>query len=291
MPDSLRARLAGRERAPSGHARGTPHLLCRRAWLAFSLLLLTISGQSLADDGKVDEFIQELFLGEVVYPQDAGEIQFTTGFLWRNEGQGGGRIPLSMEYGITDYFQLGVQVPLATLREDDVSGVGHIEFEAYCNLLNDPESGWAAGLGFGLGLPTATPEVAGDAYIYEPFLVVYRELSWGAALNFSAGLEIDEPRHDQEPTGVAGELATALLRRRDAFVFLLEAAVEIDKDEAPVSMAPGAYWQPAVAMWELGVSMPVTLADTSTDVGVFVLFNLEFGGRDHRDGGPAADDN
>lgn len=259
----------------------TPGRILRRAVVCSVAVALVAATAAQAQEGSVDEFFQELFLGESVYPQEWRELQFSTGFLSRHEGRHDHRLPVLLEYGITDRFQVALELPVDWVREDDERhrGVGNIELETYWNIFNDPCSGWAAGLGFGLGFPTATEEVGEDAYIYEPFFVVYRQIDACTAWNVSAGIEIEDSREEDE-TEVAGEVAAALIRRCDPFVFLLESGVEIESEETPVRLAPGAYWQPQNANWEIGASLPIGLNSHAPDVGAFVLVTFEFGGDD-----------
>ncbi|NQT12616.1 MAG: hypothetical protein HQ582_07705 [Planctomycetes bacterium] len=275
--------MAHRERNGGGTEPARGQTLRWAAVCCFGIALM-MSSAAEGQERALDEFFQELFLGESVYPQESKELQFTTGFLWRHEGRHDHRLPVLLEYGITDRFQVALELPVDWVRDDDQrhGGVGNIELETYWNFLNNPSSGWAAGVGFGLGFPAATDEVGDDAYLYEPFFVAYRQVGDCAAFNVSAGLEIEDPRHEDE-TEVAGEVAAALIRRCDPFVLLLEAGVEIETDETPVRLAPGVYWQPDDANWEIGVSLPIGLSSDAPDIGVFALWTVEFGGDDDRD--------
>lgn len=278
----------GQERCAPRNVWQTPHLRshaakmhCLRAVIACVVFASVMSDSVSAQEEheSVEQIFQELFLGESVYPQEARELQFTTGFLFAHERQHDSRIPVLIEYGLTDRLQIGIEVPIDFLGADD--GVGNIELEGYWNLLNDRRSGWAAGIGLGLGLPTATPEVGEEELIYEPFFIVYRELD-SLAINFSAGLEIEDSSE------ITGELAVALIKRWKPFVLILETGLEIEPDETSLRLAPAIYWQPPCANWELGVSVPVGLNADTPDIGVFVLFTIEFGGTD--DDELAADD-
>ena len=57
---------------------------------------------------EVRQPLQELFLTEVVYPQEKGETQLTFSVLLDRAPAGGSAlIPLSIEYGLTDRWQIG----------------------------------------------------------------------------------------------------------------------------------------------------------------------------------------
>ncbi len=232
-----------------------------------------------AEPYQVEEVFQELFLGEIVYPQERGEIQFTTGFLWVRERPENSRLPVVLEYGITDRLQIAAELPVDFIRSEEAKaeGIGNVELEVYYNFFSDRCSGWAAGLGLGAGLPSATSDVGEDAFIYEPFLVLYRDFG-RAQVNFSAGLEIEDPRGGDEAAGISGDVAAAWFTKRNSLVYLLECGVEIEQDATPVRLAPGIYWQPPTRNMEIGISLPIGLGGDAPEVGVFVLATWEFGG-------------
>ena len=241
------------------------------------------------NDAKVEELVQEVFLGEIVYPQDQGELQFTTGyllankgnnFLWGSKGEDDFQIPVLLEYGLTDRLQLGTLIPVDFLRtgQAENEGVGNVELELYYNFYNDRRSGRAYGVGFALGLPPATSEIGENALSYEPFFVAYQQFNQ-YALNFSASLEIEEPlgKDQDRDSDIGGDLSLAVIRKYDTVTLLAEIETEIESDNTLLRLAPGLYWQPR-DNFELGVSLPIGLTNDTPDLGVFVLMTIEFGG-------------
>ena len=241
------------------------------------------------NDSKVEELVQEVFLGEIVYPQDQGELQFTTGyllankgnnFLWGSKGEDDFQIPVLLEYGLTDRLQFGTLIPVNFLRtgQAESEGVGNVELELYYNFYNDRRSGRAYGVGFALGLPPATSEIGENALSYEPFFVAYQQFNQ-YALNFSASLEIEEPlgKDQERDSDVGGDLSLAVIRKYDTVTLLAEIETQIESDNTLLRLAPGLYWQPR-DNFELGVSLPIGLTNDTPDLGVFVLMTIEFGG-------------
>jgi hypothetical protein len=229
---------------------------------------------------KVEELVEELFLGEVVYPQDAGEIQFSIGHFWHDGRSDRSTLPVLLEYGITDRLQVGVMLPTSFYESSDPEahdGLANVEFEVYWSFLNDRETGWAAGIGFGYSLPEAVTGAGEDAHGYEPFVVLYREFGCDA-LNFSAAVEIEDPRDSDEARETSGDLAAAYIRplANLPLTALLELATEIEAHETQVQLAPGAYYRPPTAIWEIGCSLPIGLAGEVPDLGVFVMLTFEF---------------
>ncbi|RMF94093.1 MAG: hypothetical protein D6741_12955 [Planctomycetota bacterium] len=228
----------------------------------------------------IEPILQDLFLGESVYPQERGEWQVTTGFLWAEKREHDFEIPTLIEYGITDRLQFGVEVPTTFLRNgpDDYEGVGNIELDTYYNFWNDPCSRTAYGMGFTIGLPEATPHVGKDAVLYEPYFVAYGENDLFAT-NVYTAIEIEDPLDEHEDTTVGAQFDVACFTEIGSFVPLFELGVELEENgETPVRLAPGIYWKPeAWPETEFGVSLPIGLNEEAADLGVFVLLTWEFG--------------
>ena len=51
-------------------------------------------------------------MAETVFPQEKGELQVTLGpEYWKGKELNEARLPLSLEYGITDRVQVGLEIP------------------------------------------------------------------------------------------------------------------------------------------------------------------------------------
>ena len=77
----------------------------------------------------VPQPIQELFQTEAVYPQQEGELQFTLLPPYRNSPtREKVEIPMSMEFGITDAWQIEVGwTTLQLVTEPTQVGIGNLE--------------------------------------------------------------------------------------------------------------------------------------------------------------------
>ncbi len=249
--------------------------------LAACLMASTACGQEEAEEegeNLIRPMFEELFLGTIVYAQEEGALQVTSGFFWNQRREDYHRVPLILEYGITERFQIEAELPIDFERggPGNAEGLGNVELGAYYNFYNNPCQGRAFGVGFELGLPSATNGVGKDALIYEPFFVAYQEFQ-PFAVNFSAGLEIEDPTVTGEETEVAGELAIAAFRRVGQFVPILELGMEIETEETDMRLAPGIYWKPPRHKGvEIGVSLPIGLTKSAPDIGAFLQINLEF---------------
>ncbi len=231
------------------------------------------------DDGDdmIEQKVQELFLGTIVYPQERHELQITAGYFQGVEVREDGTHPFEIEYGITDRFQLGVEAPFNQFsdEEDRLEGVEHVSLEAYYNFYNNPRSRTAFGLGYEYGIPVREPDDEPRVHLHEPFFVAYQEFG-ETAVNFSAGLEIED---STEETEVEGELALGIFREVGRFVPMLELGLELQEESNPLVLAPGLFWKPRDGC-EIGASLPIGLTPSAPDVGVFFLVIFEFGGDD-----------
>lgn len=85
-----------------------------------------------------DEIPQQdfLFLFETAYTQEQGEWQATAAADWQRDPDAS-LYAIEFEYGITDRFQVSVELPF--LDEDGVSGIGDVEFGAAYALLKEDD--------------------------------------------------------------------------------------------------------------------------------------------------------
>ena len=239
------------------------------------------AGDGEEGDAKVARIMEELFLGTVVYPQDQGELQISFGFFRGFEERRDWQLPLEIEYGVTDSFQLELELPIDLWHDEDLrSGVGHLGLGAYYNFYSNRETGSALGVGFSLGIP-ALQDDEFQTLLYEPFFVAYHAFD-SFAVNYSAELTIEDPLAGGE-TEVGSELVLSVFHPMGRFVPILEIAAEIETDRTPVRLAPGLMWKLGDDGKELGISLPIGLNRDAPDLGVFVLLIIEFGGDDAED--------
>jgi hypothetical protein len=82
-----------------------------RAVAAATALLLCASGAG-AQVVEPDEPIQELFVGETVFVQGRGEVQFTTVLDGRKSGdEKSWTATQEFQYGVTDWLELDAALP------------------------------------------------------------------------------------------------------------------------------------------------------------------------------------
>jgi hypothetical protein len=227
------------------------------------------------DEDQVTPIIEELFLGKIVYPQEKDEVQLTFGYFDGVEATANSETIFEIEYGITDRFQIGFEVPIESAEEEEpFEGVRNLNFELYYNFYNERSTGRAYGIGCEFGVPIDAAAGESRAYVYEPFFIAYQEYG-DYALNLSAALEIEDPLA-VEATETVGDVAFGIIGKAENIVPLLELRVEIASDETPVLLAPGFYAKSFIKPFDVAVSFPIGLNDDAPDFAVFFLAVVEF---------------
>jgi opacity protein-like surface antigen len=227
------------------------------------------------EDEQVTPYIEELFLGKIVYPQEAGEVQLTGGYFHGDEVSENSSFLFEVEYGITDQLQIGAEAATHFEPDESFQDLQQCSVGVYYNFYNDRQTGGAYGLGFEFGLPVDATGDEPRACVYEPFFVAYQDYR-SFAVNLSAALEIADPVARGEETDVAGDVTLAVFRRVGRIATILETNVGFDSEESPVRLAPGLYWRPFDVPLDLAVSLPVGLNHDAPNLGVFVLMIFEF---------------
>ena len=133
--------------------------------MKYLLLLFILTPFAHADSGN-PELVEELFLNEIVYSQEKGALQLTAQFNWADkndstsEAEGSFFHPvLEAEYGITDEFQVSLELPFQFGGGEDKSGLSNTAIGALYKFYDNAENGWALSFATEVGLPRASNEV------------------------------------------------------------------------------------------------------------------------------------
>lgn len=238
------------------------------------------SGPASADQsGPVDEIIQELFLGETVYPQERYELQMSGGLQWRHtDGLKSFEMPLLLELGLTSRLQVELGMPVVVIPAPEVvSGAGNIEMGALYNVYRDRSREFALSLGVEAMLPSLSSRVGQSAYTFEPFLIAYKALGPIYA-NVSGSVEVSFPT--QGETEVGGDLAVGLFKPFGALVPVFEFALAFEDEGATVQVAPGLIWHPGYEL-EVGLAVAIDLSEAANRAVLFTsTWEMEFGDED-----------
>jgi hypothetical protein len=268
-----------------------------RRWLA---MIGVVTGQVLAGSGRVDakaqepaeptpSLIQEAFEGELVYPQERGELQVTlAGRVTRGDDerqlQSGGAI----EFGLTSRWQVQLEWEEAGFHYPRLGGRywsgGGGEVGTQYSFMRLGGSPFHIGAGLALRL------LSGDETAAEPRVTPSAMLGWDGFERLhafaSASLAGREPAEDGVAERASGRTVdwnlglvapfrrvrlTAELARRG-----LAAGHELRLAPGLVVVLPG--------RWEAGVGTSFGLGRSPHRPGLSVLLTREMGGRDSDEG-------
>jgi hypothetical protein len=219
--------------------------------------------------------LQELFFTEVVYPQHKREVQLTLSSLVdRSRSDLPALIPLSIEYGLSDRWQLEGGWDEYTQFHSTPSKqlqTARVSVGTKYSVMNIAHSRVHAAFGIDVEFPhtRAFAEDEGEEGLeIEPFVALAADLPWRVTLFGSAGASL-EPREvadivqraerpDDKGTASFGALlafrrvtvATEFTNRSDALPWRL--------DSAPL-VTPSIIIHPG-GEWELAAGMPIALA-------------------------------
>lgn len=266
------------------------------------IFILALSPNTWAQQQK-EQPLQELFQTEIVYPQQKGEIQFTLAPRFREDAEGEDEdfteIPLSLQYGITDAWQVGLVWEAFVNRNPDDgesdSGIGDLGVGTKYSFMNIAGSNFhAAGL-FQVVFPTGdVDEQLSDGFIkFEPSLILAKDfpelndLQLFTQVGFSFVERVREPDdpEDEEPEAHEFILNGGFFIPIQQLVITAEINWNNNKwnndgDKDELYLTPGLVWGLSKS-WEIGAGMPVGLTDDSDDFRIIgmVVYSFDIKGR------------
>lgn len=215
-------------------------------------------------------------------------MQVTTGaHIEKRHGDNAAGMPLRVEYGITDAFEVELEWEAITGHfggADDAVGPGDMAIGARYTAMNLGGSNLHAAGGFELELPTgnADADLGEGAIVYEPFVLLAVDLPTSVPVQLFTQVavgfvqRIDGP-HDETA-------AHELFWSSGAFVALgpFRVTTEITwntnrwngGDESALELTPGLVWHPSEA-FEVGFGVPIGLTADADPIGAILLFTIE----------------
>ena len=262
-----------------------------------SITLLIISGfalhrEALAQKEK-EQPLQEVFQAEVVYPQEKGSFQITTGLnLHTTSGASFWQIPINLEYGITDRWQVGFQG--SAIRTNHVVGLsrlggGDLGIATKYSLMHVADSNSHLAIGFELSLPIGeiSKGMSEGLIQYEPFLIAARDFPGLKHLQAftQAGLTIVQRARRGVPEKGETE-AHEFSLTSGFFVPFRQWCITTefnwatnkwnhDGKESSHSLTPGLVWRLS-GNWEIGVGSPISLGNDSSDSRLILKVTRDF---------------
>jgi hypothetical protein len=252
-----------------------------------SLIVLVLLVQMISARGRVDpahqeperrpQPLQELMRMEVVYPQEKAEWQATLISDYQKFEDGNSfSVPVAVEYGLTDAWQVGVEwLPYTRVRSADgtTSGRGGVALESKYSFMNIHGSAVHAAAGIDLELQRgpATDGGVENGHEVETFGAV--ALDWGKRVSLFAHVGVIAARtapEEGEPDGRLTWSTGELIALPKATL-----AVELNfiNNRGFRRGTGGTYLTPSVTVhphsgWEMAVGVPIGLTTRSNAFGV-----------------------
>lgn len=244
---------------------------------------------------KKEQPLQEIFQTEVVYPQEKGELQLTTGIgLHKSLGAALVQLPVSFEYGITDRWEVDIQWDgfnrIHPSFGSSLTGTGDLSIGTKYSFMNVANTNLHLAIGFELGLPTGdSGKGMGDGLVeYEPFLVAAKDFP---ALNnlqvfTQVGVRLVQPhgrRNDpknEEPAAHELNWGFGFFIPVRRLCITTEFNWETNEwnhegQDNRHSLTPGLVWR-LPNNWEFGIGAPIGLRRKSLDSSVILKLTREF---------------
>jgi len=236
--------------------------------------------------------LQELFLTEVVYPQERGEVQLTVGSLVDRSAPGTTALtPVSIEYGLTNRWQVeagwnGYRQSAPVLSRYRTESVSVGTKYSFMNIAHSHVHA-AVGLDADFHPMAVADNEQADGTEIEPFMSLAVDLPRRVTLFGSVGTGLDSSevvalfRHGEAPA----QSATISVGGLVAFHHLTLTTEYTDRsdslpwrvDGAPL-LTPGVVLHPG-GDWEFGLGAPIGMRTGDHTVGLAMHVLKEFGGR------------
>jgi hypothetical protein len=261
----------------------------------FSVIFLILSVLFFVSEPLWASEIQEVFQTELVYPQEKGEVQLTMAPNFR-EGEAGRliEVPLTIEYGITDAWQVEMEwaafVNRSPSGEASTRGIGDLELGTKYSFMNIADWAFHAAIGFEIGFPLGNinQELTEGFIEYEPFFLLAKDLPklYNGQIFAQVGLGLvqrvknhDDPTDDEaaahELTGNVGFFVPVGPLFLTAEFNWLNNQWNNDGEENQMYLTPGLVWD-LPGTWEVGVGVPIGLNEASDDFRVITQLTYEF---------------
>lgn len=213
--------------------------------------------------------VQDLFQSTLVYPQEQNELQATfSPRFHKGQEENLWILPVSIEYGVTDAFQVGVEWEVYKHRDpDDESseqGIGDVEVETMYSWMSISDLPVHAALGMGVLIPSGDEDrdLGEGSVVYEPVAILAAALDVlnGGQVFLNVGAEIDKDETEKFVN------VGAFMAVRN-WVPSLEWRWSEEKEDR--YLTPGLTWTSGSA-WSIGLGVPVGLKDDADDYRVIL---------------------
>jgi hypothetical protein len=239
--------------------------------------------------------IEELFKTDVVFPQEIGELEVELASVYQNHAGGDTwTIPVSLEYGLTDRWQVEAAWDSLVQRfprnHPAVRGVGDVEAGTQYSFMNIGGSSFHIAPRFSIQVPVGdvNQELSGGFIKYEPALILARDFPELHRTQFFTEIGAGFVQRVNTPAGTdaAEPAAHELNWGSGCFVLFPHAAPTLEYSwannqwnhhgtENEMYLTPGFLWRARRNM-EIGLGIPVGLNHRSDRLEVIAHLVWEF---------------
>lgn len=257
--------------------------------LLIAVLILAFSFHARADDDdemistNVDRRpIEDLFKTDTVYPQEKGELEVEVISMYQNHsGEDRWTLPVSLEYGLTDKWQVEAEWDSLVQRyprnQSVVGGIGDVEVGTQYSFMNVGDSLFHIAPRFSLQIPVGDVNKGlSEGFLeYEPALIFARDfpelhktqLFTEVGLSFVQRLKRPADTDDADPAAQEFNLGAGF------FTLIPHGALSMEFNwnnnrwnhhgtDDELYWTPGWLWR-ALPHMEVGIGLPVGLNNTS----------------------------
>jgi hypothetical protein len=239
--------------------------------------------------------IEELFKTDVVFPQEIGELEVELASVYQNHAGGDTwTIPLSLEYGLTDCWQVEAAWDSLVQRypqnHSAVRGVGDVEAGSQYSFMNLGGSSYHIAPRFSVQVPVAdvNKDLSQGFMEYQPAVILARDFpelhrtQLFTEIGASLVQRVNAPKSAAQAEPAAHELNLG----SGFFVLFPRAAATLEFNwsnnkwnhhgaENELYLTPGCLWRARRNM-EIGLGLPVGLNNRSDRFDVMAHLVWEF---------------
>ena len=222
---------------------------------------------------------EEVFQTELVYPQEQGEVQLTLSpHLSGTASQRTGQVPLTLEYGLTDAWQIELEWGGYTYGPSH--GVGGLEIGTKYSFMNLLGNHTHAAMGLEVELPVDRADEEGVEL--EPFVILARDIPHLSGLQVflhaATGFELGS--EEETPDALEADEAAWILNT-GAFLPLKPVTLTAELNWERTGTVDRAYVTPGLVRslpggWEIGLGIPLGVTPGTDAFRVIGILTYEF---------------
>ncbi len=230
-------------------------------------------------DEEPEQAVQEVFLGELAFPQEARELQFSAASSWVEGVDARVFSPLLVaEWGITDRFQVEVEAPFIVsvpTEGDTGAGIGNAELGALYNFVRSSSLGLVVSGSVSGAAPTSSTDLIDSVYGAYAMMSAYKTMGpVHASLSVEGGMEVPSGGAEEDgDSRFVTEGALSLLFPMGSVVPVAEVGFEREEG-TELDVAAGFVWHASRAV-EVGLAGLMTRGEDDTEWGALVNLTWE----------------